>query len=71
MLNLAEVSNDPIKLARAVMPSRAWPIGNRGHGASPRESSQTGEGDDVTYGLDDHFADWDYLYGKGSRLYLR
>ena len=71
MLNLAEVSNDSIaKLARAVAAVE---------GLADRQSRSAGQRCKsvrkrvkkmmLAYGLDDHWADWDDLYGKRSRLF--
>ena len=71
LLNLAEMSNDSIaKLARAVAAVE---------GLADRQSRSTGHrldkvGERVkemmwTHGLEDHWADWNYLYNKRSRLF--
>ena len=71
MLNLAEASNDSIaKLARAVAAvegladRQSRSAGQRGESVRKRVKEMMS-----THGLDDHWSDWDDLYGKRSRLF--
>ena len=71
MLNLAEASNDSIaKLARAIAAvdgladRQARSAGKRGESVRQRVKQMMS-----TYGLDEHWADWDDLYRRRSRLF--
>ena len=71
MLNLAEASNDSIaKLARAVAAVEGL-ADRQSRSARPRSDSirQRVEEMMLIYGLDDHWADWEELYDKRSRLF--
>ena len=71
MLNLAEASNDSIaKLARAVAAVEGLAYKQSGS-AGPRSDSIRQRVEEMMsmHGLDDHWADWEDLYDKRSRLF--
>ena len=71
MLNLAEASNDSIaKLARAVAAvegladRQSRSLGQRAQSVRQRVEEMMS-----SYGLDDHWADWNELYSRRSQLF--